>query len=252
MASRSNWRRELEQLPDFGPEFAILPSRTALLVIDMQYLDAHRSYGMGKLLVERFPESGDYFCGRLERTVIPNQQRLLALFREAGMRIVHITVGGHLPDNSDWVPLRREADERVERETGSKPACYTVGTFEHGILPELAPQPGELVLNKVSRSVFTSTGIDQILRNMGIDTLVLTGVMTNSCVEMAARDAADRAYKCIVVDDACATFTQEMHDAALRTFRMLYGKVEDTHDVVAEIRAAVAEAAPPRRAGARA
>jgi nicotinamidase-related amidase len=230
-----DWRKDLEKLPDFGPEFTLDPARTALVNIDMQYLDAHPDHGLGKILLERYPEAGRYFRDRLAQIAIPNQQRLLAAFRKDKLRIVHLTVGPHLPDNSDFVPLRREADERVERETGKKPVCYPVGTFEHGILPEVAPQPGELVLNKVSRSGFTSTGLDQLLRNLGAEYLLVTGVMTNSCVEMTARDAADRGYKTVIVDDACATFTQDMHDAVLRTFRMLYGKVQTTAEVLAEL-----------------
>lgn len=244
MAPQSAWRQGLERLPNFGPEFVLVPERTALVLIDMQYLDAHRKHALGKVLLEKFPAAGEYYVGRIERLVVPNQQELLALFREHGLRVIHITVGAHLPDNSDWVPLRREADERAERETGTRPVVYPVGSFEHSILAEVQPRSGELVLNKVSRSAFTSTGIDQILRNIGIDTLVVTGVATNSCVEMTARDAADRGYKCIIVEDACATFTQEMHDAVLRTFSLLYGKVQTTREVLDEVRSTLA---PERR-----
>ncbi len=250
MTTTSDWRRGLDKVPDFSPEFALVPARTALILIDMQYLDAHPDYGLGKVLRERYPEAAAYFLPRVERSVVPNQRRLLAGFRAAGLRVIHFTVGAHLPDNSDWVPLRREADERVERQTGKKPVCYPLGSFEHGILPEVAPQAGELVLNKVSRSAFTSTGIDQILRNIGLDTLIFTGVFTNSCIEMTSRDAADRGYKCVIVDDACATFNQEMHDAVLRTFSFLYGKVQRTDEVLAELEAALTSSAPARQARA--
>ncbi|MGD9762553.1 MAG: cysteine hydrolase family protein [Candidatus Binatia bacterium] len=239
MAAERPWRAGLQRLPSFGPEFSIVPERTALLIIDMQYLDAHRSYGLGKVLLAKYPDVGRYYIHRLEQLVVPNQLALLGFFREHALRIVHITVGAHLPDNSDWVPLRREADERVERETGTRPAVYPMGSFEHSILAELQPGPGELVINKVSRSAFTSTGIDQVLRNMNLDTLIVTGVATNSCVEMTSRDAADRGYKCVIVDDACATLTPDMHDAVLRTFAMLYGKVQDTQDVIEELRRAL-------------
>ncbi len=255
MAAERSWREGLQNLPNFGPEFVIVPERTALVLIDMQYLDAHRSYGLGKVLLDKFPDVGRYYVDRLERLVVPNQQTLLELFREHALRIVHITVGAHLPDNSDWVPLRREADERAERETGTRPVVYPVGSFEHSILTELQPRPGELVINKVSRSAFTSTGIDQILRNIGLDTLIVTGVATNSCVEMTSRDAADRGYKCVLVEDACATFTQEMHDAVMRTFALLSGKVQGTEEVLDEVRRALGRhptpAAARRESGSR-
>jgi biuret amidohydrolase len=67
---------------------------------------------------------------------------------------------------------------------------------------------------------------------MGIDGLIIAGVVTNVCVETTARDAADRGYKCILVDDACAAQSQEFHDSTLRTFAMVFGKVRTTSEVI--------------------
>ena len=94
------------------------------------------------------------------------------------------------------------------------------------------PNPGELVINKNSNGAFNSTPIDQILRNMGIDTLVIAGVVTNACVETTARDAADRGYNCILVEDGCASYEEISHEMTLRSFARLFGKVMNTDDVI--------------------
>jgi nicotinamidase-related amidase len=119
------------------------------------------------------------------------------------------------------------------------------GSFEHRILEDIKPMPGELVINKTSYGAFNSTSIDQTLRNMGIDFLVITGVATHACVETTARDAADRGYRCVMVDDATATFTKYLHDATLRAFATLFGRVANTEDVCTELRQKVGAVAGP-------
>jgi len=109
---------------------------------------------------------------------------------------------------------------------------YHKGTFEHSILEELKPQPGELVINKVTRGAFNSTGLDLRLRNMEIDGLVIAGVVTNACVNVTALDAADRGFKTILVDDACGGLDQSSHDAVMKTFAGLFGKVWDTSEII--------------------
>jgi nicotinamidase-related amidase len=107
-----------------------------------------------------------------------------------------------------------------------------VGSFEHRIVEPLAPKPGELVLNKVTSSAFLSTGLDQILRNMAITDLVVTGLLTNGCVEATAIGAADRGFRVTLVEDACGTFSLEAHEASLRNFARMRGLVADTEQMV--------------------
>ena len=143
------------------------------------------------------------------------------------MKIVYLTVGPVLPDGSDELFLRK-----LRKEGARKALLFPQGTFEHGILEEVKPKAGELVINKTSSGAFNSTAIDQTLRNTGIDSLVITGVATHACVETTARDAADRGYNCVLVDDACAAFTEDYHYATLRVFSMHFGKVQTTKEII--------------------
>ena len=101
---------------------------------------------------------------------------------------------------------------------------------------ELAPIENEIVLPKSSSGVFNSTAIDYVLKNMNIRYLVIAGVVTDQCVDMAVRDASDRGYMVSVAADACATYTQERHDAALRAFGG-YGWITDTATITERFRA---------------
>lgn len=226
-----SWRQELSLWPPLAPDFKIEPQKTALVIIDMQYLDAHADYGLGKIMKEQYPEAANYYLPRLTGVVVPNIQRLLGLFREKRLRVIHLTVGPELPDGKDFNPFRRTADGEIEGSTGKK-SLYHKGTFEHSILEELKPHPGEYVLNKVSRGAFNSTGLDLRLRNMGTEGLVITGVVTNACVMVTALDAADRGFKTILVDDACGGLDQSSHDGVMKTFAGLFGKVWDVQEVL--------------------
>src|SRR5262249_26110742 len=103
------------------------------------------------------------------------------------------------------------------------------------MIPMLAPAADDIVLPKTSSGVFNSTNIDYVLRNLGIETLIVAGIMTDQCVDMAVRDAADRGYLVTCVGDACAAATEERHAAALRAFGG-YCWTTDTDTVEARLR----------------
>jgi len=217
----------------FPVEFRIDASKTALMIIDMQKYEYHPDYPVGRFLRAEFPEIFFYVYPRLRDIVIPNIRGLLDFFREHGLRIIYVGVGPLLPDASDMIPRRRARDLRRLKKTGIEHFLH-VGTPEREILDELKPASGELVIYKNSSSPFTSTGIDQILRNMAIETLVITGVSTSACVETTARDAADRGYNCLLVDDACAAKNQELHDGTMRNFELFFGRVVTTRRTIEE------------------
>lgn len=102
------------------------------------------------------------------------------------------------------------------------------------VIDEIAPGEDEIVLPKSSSSVFVSTHIDYILRNLGVRQLVICGLLTDQCVESAVRDACDLGYLVTLVPDACATYTQERHDFSLRAIRG-YCRQVTTDDLVAEL-----------------
>lgn len=227
-----SWREDVAALPSFAPaEFELAAARTALVVVDMQYVDAHRDYGLGKSLRETHPAVWAYYFTRIEELVVPNTRLLLEAFRDRRMRVIHLTVGPVLPDGGDLLPLRRPRTA-----PGLESLNFHRGTFEHRILEELTPLEDELVINKTSRGAFNSTAIERTLLNLGIDALVVAGVSTSSCVETTARDAADRGFRTVIVEDATAELDEASHDATLRQFAHRWGRVWTTDETLAVVR----------------
>ena len=104
---------------------------------------------------------------------------------------------------------------------------------EYEIVPQLAPLPHDLVLDVNSVSPFASTSLDQLLRNMGVENLVVTGVLTNAAVESTVTDAGDRGYNAILIEDGCAAYRQEEHEDALANAR--WWVVKSTSEVIATL-----------------
>jgi nicotinamidase-related amidase len=207
-------------------DFDIVPSKTALFVIDMQYLDAHRDYGMGaEAKKEGVTAKYDYYFKQLDNVVVPNIQRLLKACREAGVEPIFPRIASLVQDCRD-----------VSIEHKRINLLAPVGSRESEVLDELKPLPNELVITKGASGVFNATAIDQILRNLGVDTLIMTGVVTNYCVETAVRDAGDRGYNVILVSDACAAMCEEHQRLALEILNGVYCTVKSTDEVIHEIR----------------
>jgi nicotinamidase-related amidase len=199
----------------------------ALVIIDLQYASACRTAGFGRWLSEHGrAEEGDYRFSRIEQLVVPNTARLLAAFRARGLQRVFVRLGAQAAGCADLVPHIRA----LEQEFGN-----VQGAREYEFLDELAPGPGEAVVTKLSASAFTSSGIDALLRNLGVTTLVFTGVSTSQCVDLTARDAADRGYRCVIVEDAVAEDAPHYHDATLEQFGRLFGAVLTTAEVLAAL-----------------
>lgn len=157
---------------------------------------------------------------------MPNIQGLLAFFREHGLRVVYLTVGSEMADFSDLLPHMRPFAESIGN---------TAGRREHEILDDLAPAAGEAVLNKTTMSAFHSSGFERLMRAWGVEQLCFTGVSTNSCVEGTARDAADRGFRCLLVEDGCGAASRQLHEAACHNFQRLLGRVDSSARVIAEL-----------------
>jgi nicotinamidase-related amidase len=225
-----------ETLPDWvfpWPRLEADWSRAALLVVDMQNYCCNPGAGLGPMLAQRHPDVAAYTTSRLE-TVIPAASRLVEAFRRAGRPVVFTRHGPLLADGSDMIARRRRRDADALEET-SAPALWHRGTFEHGVIAALEPLEGELVLEKNTSSAFNSTGIEWLLRNLGLTTLVVVGVATDMCVETTARDAADRGFDVIVVEDATMSYYEHHHRAALSGFARVFGQVWDSGRVLAAL-----------------
>ena len=213
------------------PRFDVDWSRAALVVVDMQNYGCNPDVGLPQMLSERYPEIASYYLPRVTETAVPNAIRLLEGFRAAGRRVVFTRHGPLLADGSDMIPRRRRRDVDAVASTGA-PALWHRGTFEHEVIAALAPAAGELVIDKNTSSPFNSTGFEWLLRNLEVETLVVVGMATDMCVETTARDAADRGFNVIVVEDATATFFEHHHRAALSGFARVFGQVWDTARVL--------------------
>ena len=195
--------------------------KTALLLVDMQriWLEPGRN--------PSHPEHGPdhYFYRQTSTRTIPNQERLLAAARANGVEVIHTIIQSLTEDGRD-----RSLDHKLT-------PIHVAPSLPEGLpVPSLAPVGDEIMLPKTSSGVFNSTNIDYLLKNLGTRYLIVVGIMTDQCVDMAVRDAADRGYLVTCVSDACATATQERHDGALKAFGG-YCWIADTDTVVARIRA---------------
>ena len=222
-------------IDEFTRPVSVAGADSGLVIVDMQNASGHRDYGLGRLLASqgRLAEA-EYRFARIEQLLVPNIRRLTAAFRAAGARLIYLTYGCQQADFSD-APAHLKAWLQA---TGN---C--VGRPEHDIVAPLAPEPGDLVLNKTTMGAFASTGIDAVLRGMGVREIVVTGVSTNNCVAMTAMEAADRQYGVVLVDDATGTCSDEMQAATVKTFRRLWGRVATTREVMAELGGGAARAA---------
>lgn len=212
----------------FTREVAIEPARTAVIPIDLQHASGSREHGLGALLARagRLGEAA-YRFDRIDGLVVPNTKRILEAARGGGARVIYVTLGCELPDFSDAPPSTRPFFEATNNR---------VGTREHEIVDAIKPLPGELVVNKRTQGAFASTGIEAVLRALGVETIVVTGVSTNNCVETTAREASDRGFGVVMVADATGTCSEEMQEVTLRGWRRLWGRVMTTDEVVAALR----------------
>ncbi|MGQ0570032.1 MAG: cysteine hydrolase family protein [Armatimonadota bacterium] len=200
------------------------PQDSALLVIDMQYADAHIDHGILRYRREHgYTEGLDYMERRL-RMVVPNIQRLQAACRAQGLEVIFTRIKSLTKDGRDRSLAHKELG-----------LFAPPGSRDADVLDELAPVGDEMVFDKTTGSVFNSTPVHYVLQNLGIRNLIMVGVMTSGCVESAARDAKDLGYRVIVVDDACGTWTHEMHEFSLRVMNEVFAKVKTTDEVLAAI-----------------
>jgi nicotinamidase-related amidase len=216
------------------PEFIVDWARAALVMVDCQNYACNPTCGLQKMIGERQPEVAAYYGPRVLDVAVPNARRLLTAFRESRHDVIYTRHGPWLPDGRDMIARRRRRDAASVNASGA-PQLWGRGTFEYEIIETLSPLPAEIVIDKNCSSPFNGTGIDQILRNLELETLVLTGTATDMCVETTARDAADRGYNVIVVDDATATFFAKHHVAALSALARVYAQVWDTQRVLREM-----------------
>lgn len=236
MCPWKNWKEFAAKIGRLTFDFSLVPDRTALIPVDLQYFCASPDHGFGLYYkTHTTPDIWGYFSTNLTKRVIPNNQRLLSFFRERKLCIIHVQRGFVLPNGADEAPSMLRKLKEIDAETGRKPAWYPVGSFEHQAIPPLAALSGELVVTKTSYSPFATTGLDALLRHLAIETLIVTGVDTNVCVESTARAAFDLGYNVALVDDACGGKAPLLHDVTMIVFATRFGRVMTTEEVLTEL-----------------
>ena len=217
--------------------FRLRPESSALVLVDLQYGSAGPDHGYAKVYRGiGYGELHDAYIERVRTTVVPAVQRLQQAFRAVGAPVIFLTVGTIVGDLSDMPPrFRRGAEHWLG--LGLEPPYARTGTREMTVLDEIAPLPGEPVIVKTSASGFTASPLERVLRGRGVREIAFCGVSTTYCVESTLRDAADRGFDVVLVEDGCADSTPEIHARGLASCGA-FGRVANADAVISEIRAA--------------
>jgi ureidoacrylate peracid hydrolase len=210
------------------------PEHAALLFVDVQNYNARPDGGEYASLNEQERDTRyGYFFEIMRETAVPNMQRLQTACRHAGIEVIYTVIEALTWDGRDLSLDYKISGLFVPR-----------GSWDAQVLDAIAPAADEIVLPKTSSSVFISTNIDYVLRNLGVRSLIIAGVLTDQCIDSAVRDACDLGYLVTVPIDACATLSAERHEWALRNNRG-YCRQVTTEELMLEI-ARVGIASSPR------
>jgi ureidoacrylate peracid hydrolase len=207
-------------------EIPIVPGKSALLFIDVQNYNVRADggeYAAQGLTPEQARKKHDYFFGQLSDPVIPNMQRLQKACRRKGIEVLYTTIESLTADGRD-----RSLDYKI---TGFH---VPKGALDAQVIDAIAPLADEIVFPKTSSSVFISTNIHYILGNLGIEFLIVSGLLTDQCISSAVRDACDLGYLVTLITDACATYSRERHVASLSHIKG-YCRQRTTDEFLAEL-----------------
>jgi nicotinamidase-related amidase len=193
------------------------PRKSALIVVDVQRYFARPEYAFSQVIEKMVPGLTEGYFGRVKSHVLANIRRLQEAFRSHKLPVIFLAAGCHLEDGRD-LPEWLSGFDQMGRMMLDKPGVPRVNDESWQIDDEVAPLPGEVVLNKASSGALSTTKLDQLLHNAGVNSLVICGLTTAVCVTQTARETADRGFRLIVASDACTEMSEEMHEAALFTF----------------------------------
>jgi len=200
------------------------PAASALLYIDVQNYNARRDGGEWEgMSSEDFEAKLGWFFEEFEGRVLPNMQALQAATRGAGIEVLYTVIESLTKDGRD-----RSLDYKI---TGFN---VPRGSWDAKVLEAIAPDEDEIVLPKTSSSVFISTNIDYVLRNLGVKQVVISGLLTDQCVESAVRDACDMGFLVTLVTDACLTYSPERQANSLSAIKG-YCRQVTTEELIAEL-----------------
>lgn len=200
--------------------------RRALICIDLQDLSNQQDVGIFAN-PEKHGLGEDAFSAyqsRLEKTVLPNVQRLQKTFRQNGDEVIHVRIQSLTVDGRDRSPEHKALDIHV-------PPDSPLANF----LPGVGPQGDEIIINKTASGVFIASNLEYILRNLCVSDTIFTGVFTNECISSAVRSASDLGFDTVLVSDATAAPSRTLQDAALAITRDRYATVLPTSEVITRV-----------------
>ena len=220
----------------FHFELPIRPETTALIVIDVQGYVIDTDGHLAHTVQRHSPELQAAFLERAE-TMISNIERLLKVFRDNDKRVFFTRHGAQTRDGGDLI-VRRRGREEVALASTEQESGHMAGNGDpaYEIDARVAPLPDEVVLDKNTSSAFHTTPIDLFLRNMRVETIVLTGVASDQCVLATAIDAADRGFHVIIASDAVTNHDPGSAEATQILFGRVWGYVMSTDDIIQWIR----------------
>ncbi len=191
-------------------------SQLALVIIDMQR-DFLEPGGFGEILGNDVAQLG---------SIVPTLKGLLDFFRQKGLTVIH-TLECHQPDLSDCPPSKRKRGKGslTSGDKGPMGRILVRGEVGNGIIPELTPIEGEIVIHKPGKGAFYATELQEILQKRGITHLLFSGVTTEVCVQTTMREANDRGYECLMVEDCTASYFPEFQQSTLNMIRAQGGIV---------------------------
>ena len=205
---------------------SLVQHHTALLCIDLQYLDAAPGFGVfADAQKSGVPiEAQEYYFNRLDELVLPNVRALQNAFRDSRLEVIHTRIQSMTQDGRDRGPGHKRLG--LHAAPGSKEAQF---------LEQVAPIGDEIIINKTASGVFSATNLEYVLRNMEITGLFIVGVYSNECVSTAIRDACDLGFHVTLISDATATVTPELQNATITTMKDRYARVLSTDEALKEL-----------------
>ncbi len=223
--SETNERTNIDMVA-LSREIPIVPRKSALLFVDVQNYNARPDggeYTEACLTPEEAKAKYSFFFKSLEEAALPNMRRLQRACRHAGVEVLYTVIESLTKDGRD-----RSLDYKISEFNVPK------GSWDARVLDAIAPLDDEIVFPKTSSSVFISTNIHYILGNLGVEYLVVAGLITDQCISSTVRDACDLGYLVTLVTDACTTYGQERHDASLDHIKG-YCRRRTTEEFLAEL-----------------
>jgi len=213
-------KKDISSIPIEGDtnfrEQKIDKNNTALLVIDLQKGEYNPE------IISKKPHD-KYMWDRINNIVLPNGKKIIDKCRQNKVEVIYTVIESYTKDGRD-----RGIDYKISGIFCAK------NSKEAEVLDEIKPLDNEIIIPKTSSSVFNSTNIEYVLRNLSIQYLMIFGIVTDQCVETAVRDGCDKGFLITLIEDACATHTQERHDNSLNGVKG-YCRIRKTSEILEEL-----------------